>query len=306
MKAALPQVSDMTLERTNKRSWISISPGMLLASPSMLLVIVCLVAPLGTMFTYSFYRFIRSGKFEEILTLTNYVSVLTDSYYLSVLANTFFLGLIVTGISLVIGYPVSLAIARTRGMLSSVILALVVVPLMTSAVVRTFGWMVVLGGNGFVNKSLIALGFIDSPIRFLFQRSGVIIGTVHIFLPLMILVVASGLRNVDIALEENARNLGAGPIRTFMRVTFPLSLPGVMAGSFLVFALAISAFITPAILGGGRVQMISMLIYDTAAASLNWPLGAALAATLLVFTLVLIAVSLQLGQRASRWREEER
>lgn len=305
MKATAPQVSDMTLERANKRSWISISPGILLASPSMLLVIVCLVAPLVTLFTYSFYRFIRAGKFEEILTLTNYVSVLTDSFYLSVIANTFILGLIVTGISVMLAYPVSIAIARTRGMLSSVILALVVLPLMTSGVVRTFGWVVVLGRNGFVNESLIALGFIDNPIRFLFDRTGVIIGIVHLFLPIMILVVASGLRNVDISLEESARNLGAGPIRTFVRVTLPLSLPGVMAGSFLVFALSISAFITPAILGGGKVQMIAMIIFDTAAVALNWPMGAALAATLLAFTLVLITVSFQLGRRASRWREEE-
>lgn len=204
-----------------------------LIAPVVLLLGGLLVAPLALLFSYSFFRFLGSARFEETFSLANYARVLTDPFFLRVLFDTLALGVMVTLITLVLGYPVALAIVRSRGLRGSLITALVAVPLVTSAVVRTYSWLTLLAPNGLVNRTLIGAGVIDRPLRLLFDGTGVTIGLVHVLLPFMILAVASSLRNVDPALEEAARSLGAGPLRTFWRVTFRLSLPGVIAGSLL-------------------------------------------------------------------------
>jgi putative spermidine/putrescine transport system permease protein len=164
----------------------------------------------------------------------------------------------------------------------------VVTPLFTSNIVRAFGWMVLLGRRGLVNDVLLALGIVERPLALLYGQSSIVIGLSYIMAPFMVLMVASVLQNVERSLEDASRDLGAGAWSTFWRVTFPLSLPGVIAGSLVVFTLSVSAYVTPAILSGGRENVVSMLIFQQYGAILNFQFGAALSVVLLVATLALV------------------
>ena len=179
---------------------------------------------------------------------------------------------------------------RRRAYLTLVILA----PLLISVVVRSFGWLVILGPNGLVNSALRGLGLIDEPLRLLYTETAIALGLVHVFLSFMVLSVAAALGRIDPAVLRAAASLGAGPIRTFLRVVLPLSLPGVAAGSVIVFTLSASAFITPALLGGPRVKVMSYLAYQQTMLLSDWPYGAAIALVLLAMTSAGVLVYLRL------------
>ena len=184
----------------------------------------------------------------------------------------------------------SRATGRRRAYLTLVILA----PLLISVVVRSFGWLVILGPNGLVNSALRGLGLIDEPLRLLYTETAITLGLVHVFLSFMVLSVATALGRIDPAVLRAAASLGAGPVRTFLRVVLPLSLPGVAAGSVIVFTLSASAFITPALLGGPRVKVMSYLAYQQTMLLSDWPYGAAIALVLLAMTSAGVLVYLRL------------
>jgi len=172
--------------------------------------------------------------------------------------------------------------------------------LLTSAVVRTFGWMILLANNGIFNKSLINVGIINSPIRLMYNELGIIIALAEVLLPFMILALDAALLNIDKQLYDAARNLGAGAVRIFWQVTLPLSMPGIISGSILVFSLAISAYVTPALIGGPRVPVMSTTIYQQGIALLNWPFGAAIAFILLAALVLLLAALSWAATRSMR------
>jgi putative spermidine/putrescine transport system permease protein len=177
-------------------------------------------------------------------------------------------------------------------------IALVILPLTLSLVVNVFGWLVILGGGGMVNRLLLALGLIDAPLRLLFNRAAVIVVLAHTFLPFQVLSIMSVVAQIDPALEEAAANLRAGWWTTLRRVILPLAWPGIVAGSTLVFILTISAFVTPRLVGGARVQMLGSMIYEQTVVVLNWPFGGAMSFVLLALALVLIAgLNRSLGSR---------
>ncbi len=223
-------------------------------------------------------------------TLAQYAKALGELYYWETLLLTFKLALYVTVATFLIGYPLAYYIVRNvRSRLARSFLYIVVVtPLFTSNIVRAFGWMVLLGRRGLVNDVLLALGIVDRPLALLYGQPSIVIGLTYIMAPFMVLIVASVLQNIERSLEDASRDLGAGAWSTFCRVTFPLSLPGVIAGSLVVFTLSVSAYVTPSILSGGRENVISMLIFQQYGAILNFHFGAALAVVLLVATLILI------------------
>ena len=165
---------------------------------------------------------------------------------------------------------------------------LVIAPLFTSAVIRSMAWLIILGRRGLVNDSLLSIGFIEAPLRLLYNDFAVIIGLLYIVLPFMVLSISSVLEGIDLTLEQAARDLGETALGAFRRVTLPLSMPGVLAGSFLVFALCLSSYVTPAILGGGRNKVIAMLIFEQFMRLFNWSLGAALSCILLAISLAVI------------------
>ena len=241
-----------------------------------------LVLPYVMVLRLSFFRFSPMRLYVPELTLANYAAVVTDRFYLLLMARTIGLGLLVTIISLLLGYSLALRIARAGPVLKSVLIAITLSPLLINLVVRTYAWLVLLGDTGVVNRTLQVLGLIGAPLPLGNNMFSVVVGLVHISLPLMALSLIGVLERIDPALIDAAESLGAGRGRVLRRVVLPLSWPGVGAGSLLVFSFAISAFITPSLLGGNRVSTISTLIYEKFTFSANWPVGATLVMVLLV------------------------
>jgi putative spermidine/putrescine transport system permease protein len=226
-------------------------------------------------------------------TFANYGRILFDEYHWSVMAVTFRLGILTTLICLVIGYPFAWYLVRIVRwkFWRRLCVILLVLPLFTSNIVRSFGWMVLLGRNGLVNETMELSGFIERPIRFLGTEAGILIGLVYILLPFVVLTIGNALAKINPALEQASADLGASPAATFWNVTFRLSIPGVVSGSIIVFALAVSAYVTPALLSGGRVTVLAMLVFQQYSSVFDFHYGGALAVTLLVFTLAMISVS---------------
>ncbi|WP_173089183.1 ABC transporter permease [Devosia sp. 1635] len=236
------------------------------------------------------------------LTFGNYARILLDEYHWSVITVTFRLGILTTLICLLIGYPLAWYLVRIVKWKSwrRFCVILLILPLFTSNIVRSFGWMVLLGRNGIVNESLMGLGIVDRPIRFLGTEAGILIGLVYILLPFVVLTIGNALGQIDRSLEHASSDLGAGPFSTFWHVTFPLSIPGVASGAIMVFALAVSAYVTPALLSGGRVTVLAVLVFQQYSTVFDFHYGGALAVTLLSFTLAMIAISSRVSRIGAR------
>lgn len=263
---------------------------LLYIAPVTVLYVVFLIVPYAMLLRLSLFRFSSMQLYIPELTLTNYVTVMTDPFYLLLMARTVGLGLLVTVISLVLGYPLALKIVRSGPTMKSALIAVALSPLLINLVVRTYAWLVLLGDTGLVNNWLRALGLIGAPLPLSGNMVSVVIGLVHISLPLMALSLIGVLERIDRALEDAADSLGASRGRILRRIILPLSLPGAAAGSLLVFTFAISAFVTPALLGGNRVSTISTLIYEKFTFSANWPVGATLVVVLLVINIGIVAL----------------
>ena len=272
------------------------SGGWLLA-PALLLLLVAFVVPVGMMVPMSFRPYVPLVGITDGFTVRYYTKLLTDSYYLEIIGRTLALGFTVTLSTLVIGYPVALFLARTPSRWRSWLTILVVFPLMLNLVVRTFGWIALLAQNGLVNQALRALGVVDAPVKLLFNFAGLLIAMTHIFLPFMVLVLIGAIQNIPRDVEDAARVLGASWAGTFCRVTLPLSAPGILSGSILVFVLTISALVTPRLLGGPTYQVMATLIYDEFLQRLNWPAGSAQALLLTLMVLALVYLSGRLARR---------
>jgi putative spermidine/putrescine transport system permease protein len=262
-----------------------------LLAPALVLLLVAFVAPVGLMVPTSLRPYVPLVGITGGFTGRHYVRLLTDSYYLEIIGRTLALGLTVTCSTLIVGYPVAFFLARTRSRWRNWLTILVVFPLMLNLVVRTFGWIALLAQNGLVNQALQALGLVDGPVKLLFNFAGLLIGLTHIFLPFMVLVLIGAIQNIPRDVEDAARVLGASWGSGFLRVTLPLSAPGILSGSILVFVLTISALVTPRLLGGPTYQVMSTLIYDEFLQRLNWPAGSAQALLLTVMVLVLVFLS---------------
>ncbi len=252
------------------------------------------LALLAVLFAYPVLRLMLLSV--EGGTLGWYAKALGESLYLEVFWITLRIAVIVTLTTLLLSYPVAYFLATTTRLGAALGFGLVILPLWTSILVRTYAWMVLLGRNGIVNKSLMALGIVDDPLALLHNELGVIIGMVHVLMPYMVLPIYAAMRRVDPDLLQAAEGLGAGTFRIFRRVFLPLSAQGIYAGCILVFVLSVGFFITPALLGGGRVIMIAVLIEQQVRDVLNWSFASALATVLLVATIALYG----LAQRATR------
>ena len=256
--------------------------------PGLLVVAIMLAAPLCLMLVLSFQQFVPGQITNGVLTLDNYVRLLGDLFYLQVMLETVELGLVVTGLSLVLGYPLAFFLARTRSRLRTILTYLIFVPMMISLVIRAYGWMVLLGYNGLLNTVLLSTGLIATPLRLLNSAHAVVLGLVEVLLPFMVVPLMSALKDIQPSVEEAARALGATPRQPFLKVTLPLSVPGMISGSLMVFSLSITAYALPALLGGAKVKMISAIAYDAMLVSYNWPFGSAVGIAMVVVTTALI------------------
>lgn len=267
-----------------------------LSNPAWLLVPAVLVLvgffglPMLTILLYSFGRAAPGVIYVPDFSFDNYASLFTTSVYFTVMLRTLRLGLIVTLLALVIGYPYAYLLARGRPWLRSILLVTVLLPLLVSVVVRTFGWMVVLGLDGPLNVLLVGSGALDRPLKLIYNEVGVVIGLLHVYFPFMVLPLSTVLQKIDPDLEAAARALGADSLTTFRRITLPLSVPGIAAGSMLVFTLSAAAYVTPALMGGAAFNMMATLVAQQILVLLNWPLGAAVAIVLVLTTLLVVTL----------------
>ena len=268
-----------------------------LALPATLLVAAVLFVPVLLLLRFSFNRYDQLEFMIAAVTLENYVRFFTDDFYQDVLLRTVQVALLSTAITLVMALPVAYFVARAPARWKSALVMLVVFPLFIGNAVRAAGWMAVMGTAGFVNQGLLGLGLIEAPLEILYTPTAVVIGIVAVVLPFMILSIQSVIETMDVALEEAAQNLGAPPLTAFRRVVLPLAMPGVIAGSILVFILCMNAYATPVLLGGPRFHMMAPKVYEQVTEQSNWPFGAALAFVLMVATLGLTALSTWLVQR---------
>jgi putative spermidine/putrescine transport system permease protein len=266
-----------------------ISPIAWMIAPAALLFVMFFILPFGVMATLSLLSGNPVSNPNVTLTLRHYNRLFDSDLYFDALIATLRIGLVTTGIALVIGYPLAHWMARMRSRLGHALLLMAVIaPLLTGIVVRTFAWMTLLADRGVINTTLAWLGFADKPLPLMYNEFGVVVGLVHIYVPFMVLTLVGVIGRIDRTLEEAARGLGANRARTFLEVTLPLSFPGILAGSLLVFALAISAYVTPVVLGGNNVLTLPMLIYQQVSASFNLGFAGALGVVLLAVSLVLV------------------
>jgi putative spermidine/putrescine transport system permease protein len=270
-----------------------------LLSPSVVFLVVFFVVPSGTLLGYSFLTNRPDGGAALPLTLSHYAHFFGTPLYAHVLFTTLRLSLATTLAAALLGYPVALVMARANPMLSRAVTLIVIAPLVVSVVVRTYGWQLILanGPQGLLNWTLLSLGVIRTPVRLLYSETAVVLGSLHVFLPLMVLPLAAALGKIDTRLDDAARMLGAGALRIFWRITLPLSLPGLAVGCGLVFSLTAGSYVTPAILGGPAGQMLGNLIEQQIMAVYDWPFGAAIATVLVVIVLAANLVSMRLIER---------
>jgi putative spermidine/putrescine transport system permease protein len=250
----------------------------LIFAPCLIVYLVLFVWPqLSLLATSAFDRGQLSG--------VHYIRFLGDEYYWELLGRTLLLGVSVTLITLVLGVPVAYVLARMQSRLATLLLILTTFPLLVSAVVRSFGWMVLFFRDGIVSNSLQALGLVDQPLQLMYTLTGVIIALAQVLLPLMVLTLHGVFKSIDPDLEFAAMSLGASPPLALYLVTLRLARSGIVAGSLLVFSLAISAFATPGLVGGARANVMATAIYEQTIEMLDWPFASTLATVLLIFVL---------------------
>jgi putative spermidine/putrescine transport system permease protein len=254
----------------------------------------CFVAPLAVLVVLSFAQ----DADMQAFTFSHYVKFFTDPFNYAILGATLLLGVKATALCLLFGYPVAWVCARAKARWQSVLVFLVVLPIVTSVVVRTFAWIVILGRQGILNRIVLGLGLADEPLRLLFTEAGVVMVLAQVQMPLMVLPILTALTRVDPNLADASRALGAGEWRTLWRVTIPLSLPGVIAGAILTFAACVTAFVTQTLIGGARLVYMPLHIYQQAIGANDWPFAAAISIVFLIAVTAAIALINRAGRLA--------
>jgi putative spermidine/putrescine transport system permease protein len=260
----------------------------LLSGPALIIFIVMLVVPMLMTLILSFNSFDFYGGIKQDFGWHNYLEVIQDSYFHNIFLRTYGIALAVTFICALIGAPEAYILNRMSKNWRSLCLLAILGPLLISVIVRTLGWALLIGNNGVINEILLGIGIIDTPVKMMFTTTSIVVALVHVLVPFMVLSVWTTLQKLDPQVESAALSLGASHFTTLRRVILPQVMPGVLAGSLIVFALTASAFATPSILGGRRLKVVATTAYDEYLNTLNWPLGAAIAVILLIANVVVV------------------
>lgn len=251
-------------------------------TPGLILLVVFLVLPLLSIIWPTFY----DGAF----TFESYTNFFSSSFNLSILWRTIKLSLIVTVLTIILGLPTAYYISKTSKRWRSLLMGLVLFPLLTNSVVRSFAWINILGTNGIINQFLLSTGIISEPLKMLYTEFAIVIGSVYLFLPLMITTLVGILENIDSEMIEAAETLGANPLVAFVKVIWPLSIPGVIVGSILVFTGSFTAYTTPQLLGGNQNMMMSTFLYQQAMSLGNWQSAGVIALIMIVTTMLVMSL----------------
>ena len=256
--------------------------------PGLMWLGLLMVVPCLLVFVLIFFeRGIYGGIDWQAPTLENIARVF-DPLYLSIFVDSGIIAGVSTLAALLIGYPAAYAIAKAPASRQTALLFLAILPFWTNYLIRTYAWIVLLNPAGLINSLLIELGLRSEPLTLLYTKSAVVLGLVYSYTPFVILAIYSALQRLDPSYAEASRDLGAGVVQTFLRITLPLTAPGVAAGAVFVFVLSIGNFVTPDLLGGGKFQMVGNLIYDQFLSARDWPFGAALSVLLIGLMLLLL------------------
>ena len=248
------------------------------------------IAAMATVLQFSMREFIPGSLTPGGLTLANFTALLKP-LYARVFLDTVWICFLTAFCTLLVSYPLAYALVHVRHpLLKSAILITVITPLFLGEVVRTYSWIIVFGNNGFINSILLALSLIERPVQFMFTTFAVVVALVHVTIPIMVIMLATALAHIDRSYLKAAESLGAGPIRAFVTITLPLSMPGIIAGFTTAFAWTFSAFATPQLIGGGRINMISNLVYQLGFASFNFPFAASLCVAGVVLTIGVLSL----------------
>ena len=289
----------MTAPAPRRTETPTAAPGWALVGPLGLVLAAWFFIPTILLLATSLHPY-SAGRTLPVWTLDNYAMFFARPFYRRMLLRTIELGAATGGLAVVIGYPVAHLLVRGRSRWQGVLMTLTFVPLLGSVVVSTYAWLVLLGDHGLVNTILLRLGLAREPVHLVYNFTGVVVGLVHAVLPYAILTIAAALQGVDPILERAAMDLGAGPVRTFLAVTLPLSLPGIAAGFLLTFAASLSAYVVPKVLGGGFLSTTGTEIYDQVLQQLDWPLGATIAAVVLVSVVASLTLVARLRRAPGR------
>ncbi len=270
----------------------------LMTGPALLLFVLVVFVAIGMTVVLSFHDWGQYSGIEPVFILKNWLEVLTDGYFHEVFLRTLRIAVWVTLLAALLGAPEAYILNRMRSPWRAIFLVVILGPLLISVVARTLGWALLFGGDaGVVNQFLSWLGLIASPIPFMFTETGVVIALTHVLLPYMVLSVWASLQRLDPQIENAAASLGASQLKIVFRIVLPQIVPGLLAGGIIVFALAASAFATPAIIGGRRLKVASTVAYDEFLNTLNWPLGAVVAVVLLLALASVIVITNRLVER---------
>jgi len=271
--------------------------GPALVSPLLLVLLLAFVAPMLLMLPLSLHEYLPGTGISPAWTLSNYTELFTDDYFRELIVRTLVLGLGVTAICLVLGYPLAYYIAHAGPRMRLTLTMLVIFPMLLNLVVRSFGWIALLANRGLVNNLLMDMGLIERPIKMMFNLFGLLVGMSHIFLPFMVLMLVPAIQSISKDVQAAAYTLAASRTRVFWSITLPMSAPGILSGSILVFVLTISALVTPRMLGGPTYKVMATMIYDDFLQTLDWPAGAAMSFALTALTLLVIGLSSRLLRR---------
>ena len=266
-------------------AWIMLVPGLVI-------LLVCLAIPL--------LRVLAPSIFSEGYPFQSYVEFFKDEYYLKIFLRTVKIAVITTAVCMVGGIPTAYFISRCDKKWRGLLLAASIFPMMTNSVIRSFAWINILGSNGIINKFLLALGLTDKPMKLLYTDFAIIIGSIYLFLPLMIVTVTGVMENIDDDMMEAAQSLGAARMEAFMKVIFPMSLPGIIVGGILVFTGTLTAYTTPQLLGGNSNMVMATLIYQRAMSVSDWTGASVIAFIMIVVTLAVIKGFNALAARLDR------
>ena len=270
----------------------------LLSAPALLLFGAIVMVPLAMTFALTFHDFSTLKGIQPAFIMKNWHEIFTDDYFKEMFLRTLRISVAVTLITVVLGAPEAYILHRMAPRWRGIFLLVILGPLLISVVARTLGWALLFGGEtGVINKALLKLHLIDSPIPFMFTETGVVIALAHVLVPFVVLSVWAALQRLDPHVGNAALSLGASQATMLRRVVLPQVMPGVLSGAIIVFALAASAFATPAIIGGRRLKVAATLAYDEFLNTLNWPLGASVAILLLVALVAIVVVSNRLVER---------
>jgi len=274
---------------------------LLLLLPAIILVIFFLVVPVFRSFGISFFSYTGPASYDSsVVTFSNYVIFLTDHYYLTILWRTIKLSIIITAVSLLLGYPVAYYMAHLKGYKQQLYLLIYLAPWLVNVVVKAFGWRLLLSANGYINQLLMTLGVIRKPLPLLFNELAIVIGLVHGHMVFLVMPIFASLIAIDPNLRYAAANLGANRFQVFKEVIWPMSLPGVVSGCVVVFTMNMAAYATPALLGGSKARVMSYLIYELNLNIMNWPFGSTSAIILVLMTVTITLLSQRLTASGKR------